>query len=158
MEKENYIQTANEVKETVEKQIQGHCEAHHKQLSSLRDELDKEKLITKLQDLNQEILLEQEPLGLEHEKLKSTDQVKTRKLHKLTVMPDRTCGVEEEDDEGSTIAIVSLRLAYSPEWQAKLTSFHLLVWHYDLDLSMTNRTDLPTTSHSLGEPNTQHPA
>uniref|UniRef100_A0A669C5S7 Kinesin-like protein n=1 Tax=Oreochromis niloticus TaxID=8128 RepID=A0A669C5S7_ORENI len=78
MEKENEIQTANEVKEAVEKQIHSHREAHQKQISSLRDELDnKEKLITELQDLNQKIMLEQERLRVEHEKLKSTDQEKS---------------------------------------------------------------------------------
>ncbi|KAG7487476.1 hypothetical protein MATL_G00023940 [Megalops atlanticus] len=90
MEKENEIQTANEVKEAVEKQIQSHREAHQKQISSLRDELDKkEKLMTELQDLNQKIMLEQERLRVEHEKLKTTDQEKSRKLHELTVMQDR---------------------------------------------------------------------
>uniref|UniRef100_A0A6Q2X0D0 Kinesin-like protein n=1 Tax=Esox lucius TaxID=8010 RepID=A0A6Q2X0D0_ESOLU len=85
MEKENEIQSANEVKEAVEKQIAGHREAHQKQISSLRDELDKkEHLITELQDLNQKIMLEQERLRVEHEKLKSTDQEKSRKLHELT--------------------------------------------------------------------------
>uniref|UniRef100_A0A8C9T142 Kinesin-like protein n=1 Tax=Scleropages formosus TaxID=113540 RepID=A0A8C9T142_SCLFO len=75
---------------TVERQIQNHREAHQKQISSLRDELDKkEKLITDLQDLNQKIALEQERLRVEHEKLKSTDQEKSRKLHELTVMQDR---------------------------------------------------------------------
>uniref|UniRef100_A0A667ZTR7 Kinesin-like protein n=1 Tax=Myripristis murdjan TaxID=586833 RepID=A0A667ZTR7_9TELE len=87
MEKENEIQTANEVKEAVEKQIHSHREAHQKQISSLRDELDsKEKLITELQDLNQKIMLEQERLRVEHEKLKSTDQEKSRKLHELTFL------------------------------------------------------------------------
>uniref|UniRef100_A0A8C7KGJ1 Kinesin-like protein n=1 Tax=Oncorhynchus kisutch TaxID=8019 RepID=A0A8C7KGJ1_ONCKI len=76
--------------EAVEHQIQSHREAHQKQISSLRDELDnKEKLITELQDLNQKIMLEQERLRVEHEKLKSTDQDKSRKLHELTVMQDR---------------------------------------------------------------------
>uniref|UniRef100_A0A4W4E5T3 Kinesin-like protein n=1 Tax=Electrophorus electricus TaxID=8005 RepID=A0A4W4E5T3_ELEEL len=90
MEKENEIQTANEVKAAVEQQIQNHREAHQKQLSSLRDELEnKEKLITELQDLNQKIMLEQERLKVEHEKLKSMDQDKSRKLHDLTVMQDR---------------------------------------------------------------------
>ncbi|XP_068605314.1 kinesin-1 heavy chain [Brachionichthys hirsutus] len=90
MEKESEIQTANEVKEAVEKQIHSHRDAHQKQISSLRDELDsKEKLITELQDLNQKIMLEQERLRAEHEKLKSTDQDKSRKLHELTVMQDR---------------------------------------------------------------------
>uniref|UniRef100_A0A668UX33 Kinesin-like protein n=1 Tax=Oreochromis aureus TaxID=47969 RepID=A0A668UX33_OREAU len=78
------------IKEAVEKQIHSHREAHQKQISSLRDELDnKEKLITELQDLNQKIMLEQERLRVEHEKLKSTDQEKSRKLHELTVMQDR---------------------------------------------------------------------
>lgn len=90
MEKESEIQSANEVKEAVEKQIQSHREAHHKQLSSLRDELEnKEKLITELQDLNQKIILEQERLRVEHEKLKSTDQEKSRKLHELSMIQDR---------------------------------------------------------------------
>uniref|UniRef100_A0A8C1QVV3 Kinesin-like protein n=1 Tax=Cyprinus carpio TaxID=7962 RepID=A0A8C1QVV3_CYPCA len=90
MEKESEIQSANEVKEAVEKQIQSHREVHQKQISSLRDELEtKEKLITDLQDLNQKILLEQERLKVEHEKLKSTDQEKSRKLHELTMMQDR---------------------------------------------------------------------
>ncbi|CAL8279070.1 unnamed protein product [Lota lota] len=90
MEKESEIQTANEVKEAVEQQIHSHRDAHQKQISSLRDELDnKEKLITELQDLNQKIMLEQERLRVEHEKLKSTDQEKSRKLHELTVMQDR---------------------------------------------------------------------
>uniref|UniRef100_A0A673YMR1 Kinesin family member 5B n=1 Tax=Salmo trutta TaxID=8032 RepID=A0A673YMR1_SALTR len=90
MEKENEIQSANEVKEAVEKQIAGHREAHQKQISSLRDELDKKAHhITELQDLNQKIMLERERLRVEHEKLKSTDQEKSRKLHELTVMQDR---------------------------------------------------------------------
>ncbi|RXN07049.1 kinesin-1 heavy chain isoform X1 [Labeo rohita] len=77
MEKENEIQSANEVKAAVEQQIQNHREAHQKQLSSLRD------------DQNQKIMLEQERLKVEHEKLKTTDQEKSRKLHELTVMQDR---------------------------------------------------------------------
>lgn len=39
------------VQEAVEKQIQSHREAHQKQISSLRNELDnKEKVITELQE------------------------------------------------------------------------------------------------------------
>ncbi|XP_036614714.1 kinesin-1 heavy chain isoform X2 [Trichosurus vulpecula] len=92
MEKEhlNKVQTANEVKQAVEQQIQSHRETHQKQISSLRDEVDaKEKLITDLQDQNQKMMLEQERLRVEHEKLKATDQEKSRKLHELTVMQDR---------------------------------------------------------------------
>ncbi|XP_038154129.1 kinesin-1 heavy chain-like isoform X2 [Cyprinodon tularosa] len=89
MEKDNEIQSANEVK-AVEKQIQSHREAHQKQISSLRDELDqKEKLITELQDSNQEIVLEQERLKVEHEKLKATEQEKSRQLQELTLLQDK---------------------------------------------------------------------
>uniref|UniRef100_A0A672NI57 Kinesin-like protein n=1 Tax=Sinocyclocheilus grahami TaxID=75366 RepID=A0A672NI57_SINGR len=102
MEKENEIQSANEVKVAVEQQIQNHREAHQKQLSSLRDELEiKEKLITELQDQNQKIMLEQERLKVEHEKLKNTDQEKSRKLHELTYdmtegnRPDRISKAKE---------------------------------------------------------------
>uniref|UniRef100_A0A8D1MJH0 Kinesin-like protein n=1 Tax=Sus scrofa TaxID=9823 RepID=A0A8D1MJH0_PIG len=92
MEKEhlNKVQTANEVKQAVEQQIQSHRETHQKQISSLRDEVEaKEKLITDLQDQNQKMMLEQERLRVEHEKLKATDQEKSRKLHELMVMQDR---------------------------------------------------------------------
>ncbi|XP_066483307.1 kinesin-1 heavy chain [Tiliqua scincoides] len=92
MEKEhlNKVQTANEVKQAVEQQIQSHRETHQKQISSLRDEVEaKEKLITDLQDQNQKMMLEQERLRIEHDKLKATDQEKSRKLHELTVMQDR---------------------------------------------------------------------
>ncbi|KAM3593366.1 uncharacterized protein V6R79_011315 [Siganus canaliculatus] len=90
IEKKSDIQSADEVKDAVEKQIQSHRETHQKQISSLRDELDtKEKLITELQDLNQKIMLEQERLRLEHEKLKAADQEKTRQLQELTVQQDR---------------------------------------------------------------------
>ncbi|XP_078281618.1 kinesin-1 heavy chain isoform X2 [Rhinoraja longicauda] len=92
MEKEhlNKVQTANEVKQAVEQQMQSHRETHQKQISSLRDEIEKkEKLITDLQDQNQKMMLEQERLHVEHEKLKNVDQEKSRKLHELTIMQDR---------------------------------------------------------------------
>uniref|UniRef100_A0A4W3I0P5 Kinesin-like protein n=1 Tax=Callorhinchus milii TaxID=7868 RepID=A0A4W3I0P5_CALMI len=92
MEKEhlNKVENANEVKQAVEQQMQSHREAHQKQISNLRDEIEKkEKVITDLQDQNQKMMLEQERLHLEHEKLKSVDQEKSRKLHELTIMQDR---------------------------------------------------------------------
>lgn len=39
--------------------------------------------------LNQKLMLEQERLRVEHEKLKSADQEKSRKLHELTYVPRR---------------------------------------------------------------------
>ncbi|XP_029698981.1 kinesin-1 heavy chain-like isoform X2 [Takifugu rubripes] len=87
---ENEIQSANEAKDAVEKQIQSHREIHQKQIGSLRDELEtKEKLMTEQQDLNQKIMLEHERLRVEHEKLKSVEQEKSRQLQELTVQLDR---------------------------------------------------------------------
>uniref|UniRef100_A0A8C1EAI2 Kinesin-like protein n=1 Tax=Cyprinus carpio carpio TaxID=630221 RepID=A0A8C1EAI2_CYPCA len=122
MEKESEIQSANEVKEAVEKQIHSHREAHQKQISSLRDELEtKEKLITDLQDLNQKILLEQERLRVEHEKLKSTDQEKSRKLHELTMMQDRR-EQARQDLKGLEETVVSAIPHVSTRGRLKMTS------------------------------------
>lgn len=46
--------------------------------------------------LNQKIMLEQERLRVEHEKLKSTDQEKSRKLHELTYVSPHTFVAEAE--------------------------------------------------------------
>ncbi|CAB1326704.1 unnamed protein product [Coregonus sp. 'balchen'] len=103
MEKENEIQSANEVKEAVEQQIAGHRNTGLTALlssSSLNQEImgwvvghyKGNRGLTALlssSSLNQEIMLEQERLRVEHDKLKSTDQEKSRKLHELTVMQDR---------------------------------------------------------------------
>uniref|UniRef100_A0AAQ4Q5G6 Kinesin-like protein n=1 Tax=Gasterosteus aculeatus aculeatus TaxID=481459 RepID=A0AAQ4Q5G6_GASAC len=94
LEKDNEIQSANEIKDAVEKQIQSHREIHQKQIGSLRDELDhKEKLMTELQDLNQKIVLEQERLRVEHEKLKAADQEKTELAGKENSPPELRLGV-----------------------------------------------------------------
>ncbi|XP_061821691.1 kinesin-1 heavy chain-like [Nerophis lumbriciformis] len=90
MEEKNEIQSVNEVKDAVEKQILSHREAQQRQISNLRDELDhKEKMITELQDLNQEIMLEQERLRMERDKLKAAEQEKGRLLQELTEQQDK---------------------------------------------------------------------
>eukprot|EP00061_Rhincodon_typus_P015695 g43510.t1 len=118
MEKEhlNKVQTANEVKKAVEQQMQSHREAHQKQISSLRDEIEKqEKLITDLQDQNQKMMLEQERLHVEHEKLKTVDQEKSRKLHELTIMQDRR-EQARQDLKGLEETVVS-EVEYAKELQ-----------------------------------------
>ncbi|XP_061778128.1 kinesin-1 heavy chain-like [Nerophis ophidion] len=90
MEEKNEIQSVNEVKDAVEKQILSHREAQQRQISNLRDELDhKEKMITELQDLNQAIMLEQERLRMERDKLKAAEQEKGRLLQELTEQQDK---------------------------------------------------------------------
>uniref|UniRef100_A0A671LLK1 Kinesin-like protein n=1 Tax=Sinocyclocheilus anshuiensis TaxID=1608454 RepID=A0A671LLK1_9TELE len=76
MEKESEIQSANEVKVR---------NVHNSSITSHQTN----KFSPSLSSLNQKILLEQERLRVEHEKLKSNDQEKSRKLHELTMMQDR---------------------------------------------------------------------
>ncbi|XP_074520325.1 kinesin heavy chain-like isoform X1 [Halichoeres trimaculatus] len=69
---------------SLEEQLENHHKAHHKQLSRLRDQiLDKQRMLDQLTDLNQGLLLEQERLMSDYDKLKSEEQEKDAKLQKL---------------------------------------------------------------------------
>uniref|UniRef100_A0A671WJC5 Kinesin-like protein n=1 Tax=Sparus aurata TaxID=8175 RepID=A0A671WJC5_SPAAU len=58
----------DDIKKTLEEQLENHREAHQKQLSRLRDEIeDKQRM---LDDLNQGLLLEQERLMSDYDKVK----------------------------------------------------------------------------------------
>ncbi|XP_032806993.1 kinesin heavy chain-like isoform X3 [Petromyzon marinus] len=84
------LQNANEMQKELEQQMSVHREAHQKQLSRLRDEIDdKQKVIDELKDTNQRYMLEQERLGKDYDRLKADEQEKSRKLHELTIMHDR---------------------------------------------------------------------
>uniref|UniRef100_A0A3P8TT75 Kinesin-like protein n=1 Tax=Amphiprion percula TaxID=161767 RepID=A0A3P8TT75_AMPPE len=67
-----------DIKKTLEEQLENHREAHQKQLSRLRDEIeDKQRM---LDDLNQGLLLEQERLMSDYDKVKAEEQEKDAKL------------------------------------------------------------------------------
>ncbi|CAN9498436.1 unnamed protein product [Ophioblennius macclurei] len=73
-----------DVKKLLEEQLESHREAHHKQLSRLRDEIeDKQRMLDELTDLNQGLLLEQERLMSDYDKVKAEEQEKDAKLQKL---------------------------------------------------------------------------
>ncbi|XP_015227165.1 PREDICTED: kinesin heavy chain isoform 5C-like [Cyprinodon variegatus] len=75
------------LKKTMEEQLETNREAHQKQLSRLRDEIeDKQKMLDELTDLNQGLLLEQERLMSDYEKLKNEEQEKDLKLQKLMLL------------------------------------------------------------------------
>uniref|UniRef100_A0A3Q4HBV6 Kinesin family member 5C n=1 Tax=Neolamprologus brichardi TaxID=32507 RepID=A0A3Q4HBV6_NEOBR len=60
----------DDIKKTLEEQLENHREAHQKQLSRLRDEIeDKQRMLDELRDLNQGLLLEQERLMSDYYKL-----------------------------------------------------------------------------------------
>ncbi|XP_074917350.1 kinesin heavy chain [Chelonoidis abingdonii] len=89
-QEQDLIQDADEVKRTLEQQLEGHREAHHKQLARLRDEInEKQKVIDELKDLNQKLQLELEQLRADYEKLKNEEQEKTIKLQELTFLYER---------------------------------------------------------------------
>ncbi|XP_073318526.1 kinesin heavy chain-like [Pagrus major] len=72
------------LQKTLEEQLENHREAHQKQLSRLRDEIeDKQRMQDELTDLNQGLLLEQERLMSDYDKLKAEEQEKDAKLQKL---------------------------------------------------------------------------
>uniref|UniRef100_A0A3Q2VA02 Kinesin-like protein n=1 Tax=Haplochromis burtoni TaxID=8153 RepID=A0A3Q2VA02_HAPBU len=69
---------------TLEEQLENHREAHQKQLSRLRDEIeDKQRMLDELRDLNQGLLLEQERLMSDYYKLQAEEQEKNAKLERL---------------------------------------------------------------------------
>ncbi|XP_034034880.1 kinesin heavy chain-like [Thalassophryne amazonica] len=86
-----------EVKKTLEEQLETHREAHQKQLSRLRDELDdKQRTLDELRDLNQGLLLEQERLMLDFEKLKAEEQQKDEKLQELIFLNEQRDEARED--------------------------------------------------------------
>uniref|UniRef100_A0A3B4X7Q0 Kinesin-like protein n=1 Tax=Seriola lalandi dorsalis TaxID=1841481 RepID=A0A3B4X7Q0_SERLL len=89
LEKEDIsrLDGGEEIKKTLEEQLENHRETHQKQLSRLRDEIeDKQRMLDELTDLNQGLLLEQERLMSDYEKLKAEEQEKDTKLQKLMLL------------------------------------------------------------------------
>ncbi|XP_004636706.1 kinesin heavy chain [Octodon degus] len=84
------LQDAEEMKRALEQQMESHREAHQKQLSRLRDEIEeKQKIIDEIRDLNQKLQLEQEKLSSDYNKLKIEDQEREMKLEKLLLLNDK---------------------------------------------------------------------
>uniref|UniRef100_A0A8C3R6W2 Kinesin-like protein n=1 Tax=Cyanoderma ruficeps TaxID=181631 RepID=A0A8C3R6W2_9PASS len=80
------LQDAEEMKKALEQQMETHREAHQKQLSRLRDEIEeKQKIIDEIRDMNQKLQLEQEKLSADYDKLKIEDQEREMKLEKLII-------------------------------------------------------------------------
>ncbi|XP_039998078.1 kinesin heavy chain-like [Xiphias gladius] len=78
------------LQKTLEEQLENHREAQQKQLSRLRDEIeDKQRMLDELTDLNQGLLLEQERLMSEYDKLKVEEQEKDAKLQKLMLLNEQ---------------------------------------------------------------------
>uniref|UniRef100_UPI00358EEEB2 kinesin heavy chain-like n=1 Tax=Myxine glutinosa TaxID=7769 RepID=UPI00358EEEB2 len=84
------IENANAMKMALEKEMESHHEAHQKQLARLRDEIDeKSVLIAQLRDSNQKIVLEQERLRCDYERLQVMEREKSQRLHEMMLLQDR---------------------------------------------------------------------
>uniref|UniRef100_A0A3B3RKH6 Kinesin-like protein n=2 Tax=Paramormyrops kingsleyae TaxID=1676925 RepID=A0A3B3RKH6_9TELE len=84
------LQDAEEMKKALEEQMESHREAHQRQLSRLRDEIEeKQHTLDELRDLNQGLQLEQRKLMADNEKLKAEEQEKDAELRKLLLLEEK---------------------------------------------------------------------
>ncbi|KAL5006438.1 hypothetical protein ScPMuIL_015244 [Solemya velum] len=84
------LQTASEIKEALENQMEMHRSQHQKQLANLRDEItDKQTLIDQLKDTNQKLALAVEKIQGDYDKLKQEEVEKTNKLAEMSLQIDR---------------------------------------------------------------------
>ncbi|XP_045904431.1 kinesin heavy chain-like [Micropterus dolomieu] len=98
-EKEDFsrLDGDEDIKKTLAEQLEHHREAHQKQLSRLRDEIeDKQRVLDELTDLNQGLLLEQQRLMSDYDKLKAEEQEKDAKLQKLILLNEQSEQARED--------------------------------------------------------------
>ncbi|XP_048885140.1 kinesin heavy chain isoform X2 [Brienomyrus brachyistius] len=90
------LQDAEEMK-ALEEQMESHREAHQRQLSRLRDEIeDKQHTLDELRDLNQGLQIEQRKLMADNEKLKAEEQEKDAELRKLLLLEEKRQQAKED--------------------------------------------------------------
>ncbi|KAI5107524.1 kinesin heavy chain, partial [Silurus meridionalis] len=95
MDKE--MEHMNKMKDAEEMKMEGHSEAHQKQLSRLRDEIDeKQKILDKLRDINQSLQLEQKKLISDYNKLQEDEQKKDQMLQKLILLNEKREQAKED--------------------------------------------------------------
>ncbi|XP_067299851.1 kinesin heavy chain isoform X1 [Pseudorasbora parva] len=91
------MQDAEEMKKALEQQMESHREAHQKQLSRLRDEIEeKQRILDELKDVNQGLLLEKKQILSDYEKLKQEEVKKDERLQKLVWLNEKREQAKED--------------------------------------------------------------
>uniref|UniRef100_A0A452RQP4 Kinesin-like protein n=1 Tax=Ursus americanus TaxID=9643 RepID=A0A452RQP4_URSAM len=160
------LQDAEEMKKALEQQMESHREAHQKQLSRLRDEIEeKQKIIDEIRDLNQKLQLEQEKLSSDYNKLKVEDQEREMKLEKLFLRESRELqtlhnlrklfvqdltarvkkSVELDSDDGGGSAAQKQKISFLENNLEQLTKVHKQLVRDNADL----RCELPKLEKRL---------
>uniref|UniRef100_A0A803Y831 Kinesin-like protein n=1 Tax=Meleagris gallopavo TaxID=9103 RepID=A0A803Y831_MELGA len=153
------LQDAEEMKKALEQQMESHREAHQKQLSRLRDEIEeKQKTIDEIRDMNQKLQLEQEKLSADYDKLKIEDQEREMKLEKelqtlhnlrklfvqdLTTRVKKS--VELDSDDGGGSAAQKQKISFLENNLEQLTKVHKQLVRDNADL----RCELPKLEKRL---------
>uniref|UniRef100_A0A673KUP8 Kinesin-like protein n=1 Tax=Sinocyclocheilus rhinocerous TaxID=307959 RepID=A0A673KUP8_9TELE len=128
------MQDAEEMKKALEQQMESHREAHQKQLSRLRDEIEeKQRILDELKDVNQALQLEQNQLKSDNEKLKQEEQKKDERLAEL-----------DTDESGGSLA-QKQKIIFLENNLEQLTKVHKQLVRDNADL----RCELPKLEKRL---------
>uniref|UniRef100_A0A8C1KFI2 Kinesin-like protein n=1 Tax=Cyprinus carpio TaxID=7962 RepID=A0A8C1KFI2_CYPCA len=128
------MQDAEEMKKALEQQMESHREAHQKQLSRLRDEIEeKQRILDELKDVNQALQLEQNQLKSDYEKLKQEEQKKDERLVEL-----------DTDESGGSLA-QKQKIIFLENNLEQLTKVHKQLVRDNADL----RCELPKLEKRL---------
>uniref|UniRef100_A0A4W3I6E3 Kinesin-like protein n=1 Tax=Callorhinchus milii TaxID=7868 RepID=A0A4W3I6E3_CALMI len=159
-EHQSLLQDANEMKKTLEEQMENHREAHQKQLARLRDEIEeKQKIVDEFRDLNQKLVLEQEKLNSDFEKLKMDELLhcvpqnakELQTLHNLRKLfvQDLTTRVKKsaelDSDDGGGSAAQKQKISFLENNLEQLTKVHKQLVRDNADL----RCELPKLEKRL---------
>lgn len=84
------MKNSEELQKTLQEQLESQRDAHHNQVSGLRDEVaEKMRMIEALNDNHQKLFLENEKLQSDYDKLKKEEREKEVKLRELHIKFDR---------------------------------------------------------------------